>query len=263
MSLAFDDEGPRGPDALLLIHGHPFNRSMWRPQVDAAAAAGWRVIAPDLRGYGESPEAGGTPAFEDFATDLLALLDGLAIERVVVGGLSMGGQIAMEVCRQSPQRVRGLLLAATFPQSESEEGQHRRRATADRLLREGMANFAAEVLPKMVGAACLRERPEIGDAVLAMMRGTNPRGAAAALRARALRPAYEPVLERFDRPATVVVGDEDAFTTRADALKTASLLSDGELVWMPGVGHMPNLERQPEFNAALLRLLEKVAASAP
>lgn len=263
MSLAFDDEGPRGPDALLLIHGHPFNRSMWRPQVEATSAAGWRVIAPDLRGYGESPDAGGAPAFEDFAADLLTLLDGLAITRVVVGGLSMGGQIAMDVCRQSPQRVRGLLLAATFPQSESEEGKHRRRATADRLLREGMANYAGEVLPKMVGAACLRERPEIGDAVLAMMRGTKPRAAAAALRARALRLAYEPVLERFDRPATVVVGDEDAFTTRADAMKTASLLSDGELVWMPGVGHMPNLERPHEFNAALLRLLERVAASAP
>ncbi len=261
VSLAFDDEGSRGSDAVLLIHGHPFNRSMWRPQVGVVAAAGWRAITPDLRGYGESGPTAGAVAFEDFATDLVGLMDALRIERFVVGGLSMGGQIAMEVCRQAPERVRGLLLVATFPQSESEEGKVRRNAMADRLVREGMAGYAAEVLSKMVGAQCLCEKPEIGEAVLAMMTGTDPRAAAAALRARARRAAYEPVLARFARPATVVVGDDDAFTTRDDAMRMASLLSDCDFRWMPGVGHMPNLERPDEFNAALLRLLERVEAT--
>ena len=259
-SLAFDDEGPRGTKAVLLIHGHPFNRSMWRPQLSAVAAKGWRAIAPDLRGYGESAAWAGAPAFEDYGKDLLALLDALGIEHAVVVGLSMGGQIAMDVCRQAPHRVCGLLLAATFPQSESPEGKQRRFAMADRLIREGMAGYAAEVLPKMVGATCLAERPEIGQAVLAMMQGTDPQGAAAALRARAMRPAYEPVLATFTGPATVVVGDEDAFTTKDDALKMASLLADCDMQWMPRVGHMPNLERQEEFNAALLRLLDRADA---
>jgi pimeloyl-ACP methyl ester carboxylesterase len=256
--VGFDDEGPRGPDALLLIHGHPFNRSMWKPQLSVVAAMGWRVIAPDLRGYGESATGTGVAAFEDFAKDLLRLLDALSIDRFVVGGLSMGGQIAMDVCRQVPERVRGLLLAATFPQKESEEGKLRRSAMADRLLREGMAGYAAEVLPKMVGATCLRERPEIGQAVLGMMQATDPRGAAAALRARAQRPPYEDVLARFVRPSTVVVGDEDAFTSRADADQMSSLLKDCELCWLNGVGHMPNLERPDDFNAVLARLLERV-----
>ena len=234
---------------------------MWRPQVGVLAANGWRVIAPDLRGYGESTLTSGAFAFEDFGTDLLVLLDELGIERFVVGGLSMGGQIAMEVCRQAPERVRGLLLAATFPQSESEQGKIRRNDMADRLLREGMAGYAAEVLPKMVGARCLRENPAIGEAVLEMMTKTDPRAAAAALRARALRRPYEPVLAGFGRPATVVVGDEDAFTTRDDAMKMASLLADCDLRWMPGVGHMPNLEQTDSFNAALLGLLERVRAT--
>ena len=260
-SLAFDDEGPRGTKAVLLIHGHPFNRSMWRPQLSAVAAKGWRAIAPDLRGYGGSAPPVGTPAFEDYGKDLLALLDALGIARVVVVGLSMGGQIAMDVCRQAPQRVCGLLLAATFPQSESPEGKLRRFAMADRLIREGMAGYAAEVLPKMVGATCLAERPEIGQAVIAMMQGTDPQGAAMALRARAMRPAYEPVLAAFTGPATVVVGDEDAFTTKDDAMKMASLLADCDMQWMPRVGHMPNLERQEEFNAALLRLLDRADAA--
>jgi pimeloyl-ACP methyl ester carboxylesterase len=258
VTLGFDDEGPRGASALLLIHGHPFNRSMWRPQFDAAISAGWRVLAPDLRGYGESSLASGTTAFEDFGKDLLSLLDSLGIDRVVVAGLSMGGQIAMDLCRQAPERVRGLLLTATFPQSESEEGKARRFAMAERLLREGMAGYAVEVLPKMVGGRCLRERPEIGQAVLGMMRGTDPRAAAAALRARASRPPYEPVLMQFAGPSTVIVGDEDAFTSRSDADHLRSLLKNCELCWMSGVGHMPNIERPDEFNAALVRLLERV-----
>ncbi len=224
-------------------------------------AKGWRVVVPDLRGYGESTLTAGAFAFEDFGTDLIGLMDALGITRFVVGGLSMGGQIAMEVCRQAPERVRGLLLAATFPQGESEQGKVRRNAMADRLLQEGMAGYAVEVLPKMVGAKCLRERPAIGEAVLEMMRKTDPRAAAAALRARALRPPYEPVLAGFARPATVVVGDEDAFTTRDDAMTMASLLTDCDLRWMPGVGHMPNLEQADEFNGALLRLLERVEAT--
>jgi pimeloyl-ACP methyl ester carboxylesterase len=258
VTLGFDDQGPRSSDVLLLIHGHPFNRSMWRPQVNTAASMGWRVIAPDLRGYGESSRGIGTPAFEDFGSDLIGLLDALGADRFVVGGLSMGGQIAMDVCRQAPERVRGLLLAATFPQHESPEGKVRRFAMADRLIAEGMNGYAAEVLAKMVGARCLKERPEIGEAVAAMMRATDPHAAAAALRARAMRPAYEPVLESFDRPATVVVGDEDAFTTWNDAQAMASRLKDCDLRWMPGVGHMPNLEQPDEFNAALERLLDRV-----
>ncbi len=258
----YDDEGSRGPDVVLLIHGHPFNRSMWRPQLNAIAAKGWRVIAPDLRGYGASSRIPAITAFDDFARDLLRLLDMLSIDRVVVGGLSMGGQIAMDLCRQAPERVRGLLLAATFPQSELPEGKLRRFAMADRLLREGMAGYTAEVLPKMLGAACLNERPEIGHAVLGMMKATDPHAAAAALRARASRPPYEDVLARFARPSTVIVGDEDAFTTREDAQKMTSLMADCELVWMPKVGHMPNLERPDSFNAAIARLLDRVTAVA-
>lgn len=262
VSLRFDDHGSSGSPALLLIHGHPFNRSMWQPQVRAAVDMGWRVVIPDLRGYGQSSPIVSSFAFEAFAGDLLSLLDDLSIDRFVVGGLSMGGQVAMDVCRQAPHRVRGLLLAATFPQSESPEGKIRRYAMADRLISQGMAGYATEVLPKMVGELCLKDQPDIGRAVLEMMLTTNPHAAAAALRARAERPPYEQVLAQFARPASVVVGDHDAFTTRDDALKMASLLQDCDLQWMPGVGHMPNLEQPEQFNAVLARLLKRVAASA-
>lgn len=256
--MAFDDVGT-SDDVLVLIHGHPFNRSMWRLQLATGKRAGWRVIAPDLRGYGETPAAGDTTRLETFAEDIAGLLDHLRVRRVVIAGLSMGGQIAMEFARQYPERVRGIVLAATFPRAETEQSKRDRLAAAERLLREGMGPYAAEVLPKMIAPRNLVALPGVAAQVLKMMQTTSPQGAAAAQRGRAERPPYEPVLAALDVPALIVVGDEDYFTSRADADQMHQLLRSSELVWMNGVGHMPNLERARAFNAALTRFLKRVA----
>ena len=105
VSIEYDDRGDG--ETLVLVHGHPFNRSMWRPQVDFAVAAGWRVVAADLRGYGESTVVPGRTTLDVFAQDVAGLLDLLGVPRFVLGGLSMGGQIVMECLRQFPERISG------------------------------------------------------------------------------------------------------------------------------------------------------------
>ena len=259
IQLAFEDIGS-GTQVLLLIHGHPFDHTMWRPQFAPIARLGWRLVAPDLRGYGGSGAAasGGEKAtLEIFAHDLIALLDHLGVDQAVIAGLSMGGQIAMEICRLAPARVRGIVLAATFPQAETALGKQQRIATAERLVKEGMAAYAAETLPKMLAARSIQSSPETAEHVLRMMRETPPAGAAAALRGRAERPDYTGVLERFERPALIVAGDEDAFTTRQDADRMHTLLRGSQLLWLQGVGHMPNLERPEAFNSALSGFLSR------
>lgn len=258
ISVGYDVVGG-GPNTLLLVHGHPFNRSMWRPQITAAHEAGWRVVVPDLRGYGETAVVPGKTPLEVFTADLAALLDYLEVDRAVIGGLSMGGQIVMEFAHRHPGRVRGLLLAATFPQAESDDGKRNRNAMADRLRREGMERYASEVLSKMLATRSIEALPAVADHVLTMMRATHPEGAAAALRGRAERPSYEETLSSLTIPALVVVGSEDAFTSRQDAERMRDLLRNSELVWLEGAGHMPNLESPEAFNAALLRLLSRVA----
>ncbi len=305
ITVAYEDVG-EGDNVLVLVHGHPFNRTMWQPQIDwiedfnrprarARSEGGdsltglkglggdigiepstrsnledepepeheedrrWRAIVPDLRGYGDSTVVPGKTTLDIFASDIAGLLDELGIQQVVIGGLSMGGQIVMEFCRLYPERVRGILLAATFCRAETEEGRRQRAIMADRLLKEGMQPYADEVLPKMVTPTNLIALPAVADHVRAMMRGTNPVGAAAALRGRAERPDYTETLARLDVPAFIVVGDEDAFTTRADVEQMSRLLKQGELVWIEGVGHMPNLESEREFNEALERLLRLAA----
>ena len=135
MTLAYDDRGV-GP-AVVLIHGHPFDRSLWRPQLDSLSGA-WRVVAPDLRGFGETPVTAGTVGMREFADDVWELLAGLGIEAAAVVGLSMGGLIAMEMSIAHPRRVWALGLVATTAQPVAEGERERRLALADRVEAEGM-----------------------------------------------------------------------------------------------------------------------------
>jgi len=248
ITVAYDHVG-EGDNVLVLVHGHPFNRSMWRPQMEwiegfnrarprARSEGGdslkdserreddigiepattqnlehedepehehdekptWRAIVLDLRGYGESSVVPGKTTLDIFASDIAGLLDQLGIQDVAIGGLSMGGQIVMEFCRLYPDRVRGILLAATFCRAETEEGRTQRAAMADRLLKEGMQAYAEEVLPKMVTPANLIAIPRVADHVRAMMGTTSPAGAAAALRGRAERPDYAETLATLEVP---------------------------------------------------------------
>lgn len=256
VSLAYDDTGTGNP--LMLVHGHPFDRSMWRPQVDAFSRTGNRVITPDLRGYGESTPVPGITYLETFARDLVALLDHLDVDAVTLGGLSMGGQIVMEFQRLFPERVDALILADTFASAETAQGRRARNALADRLLREGMDGYATEVLPRML--ANVEALPEVADHVLTMMRRTSPVGAAAALRGRAERPDYRDTLAAVEVPTLVVVGSEDEYTPVSDAEAMHELLGDSTLVVIDGAGHLPNLERVTAFNDAVSGFLESVAS---
>jgi pimeloyl-ACP methyl ester carboxylesterase len=246
----------------VLVHRHPFDRSMWRSQVEHFSRSGWRVIAPDLRGYGETTVVPGTTTLETFALDLAALVDHLDVGRVVLCGLSMGGQIVMEFHRLFPRRVRGLVLADTSARAETEDGKRLRHSTADRLLREGMAAYAEEVLPKMVAPHNVRARPELARQVLAMMLATSPEGAAAALRGRAERPDYVDMLAHITVPTLVVVGAEDSFTPVNEARLMHQGIPEAALAVIQGAGHMPNLERPTEFNRALQDFLESIPGTA-
>ncbi|MGW6936760.1 alpha/beta fold hydrolase [Lentzea sp. NPDC054927] len=250
ITIGYDDEGT-GADVLVLVHGHPFDRTMWRPQVEHFAAAGWRVIAADLRGYGESTVIPGITPLPVFANDIAALLDHLGVERFVLGGLSMGGQIVMECARQFPQRIRGLILADTFAQPETPQGHQNRNDMADRLLREGMAGYADEVLWKMVAP----HNVAAGEHVARMMHNAPPEGAAAALRGRAERPDYTPVLGTITVPTLVVVGSDDEYTPVDDAKYMHERVPGSTLVVVDGAAHMPNLERPEVFNKAVAELL--------
>jgi pimeloyl-ACP methyl ester carboxylesterase len=254
ISIAYDDVGA-GP-GLVLVHGHPFDRSMWAPQL-AELAAVCRVVAPDLRGYGGSSVIGGRTGLDTFAADIEALVDRLGLDRVLVGGVSMGGQVVLECARRWGDRISGLLLADTFARADDEAARARRRAAADRLEREGMAGYAAEALPRMIAAYNVTALPDVAGHVHRMMLSAPPAGAAAALRGRAERPDYTDLLGAIAVPTLVLVGRDDEFTPVSDAQYLQQRIPDAELVIVEGAGHLPNLEQPAAVNAALLRLLHR------
>lgn len=244
-----------GMTAILLIHGHPFDHTLWDPQAEALRAAGHRVIVPDLRGYGSGPAAGDVTTLGDFASDLAARLDAEGIGQAVVGGVSMGGQIAMEFHRRFPDRVAGLILADTSPVPDDEATRAWRHEMAERLVAEGMTAYADENLAKMITPYHVAEKPDVAAHVTRMMLATSPHGAAAALRGRAQRPDYRPSLATIRVPTLVIVGAEDVFTPVTDAELIHKLVPGSDLVVVERAGHLPGLEQPAVVNEAILRFL--------
>ena len=256
ISLAYRDTSAGLP--VLFIHGHPFNQSMWDAQV---AALRWkhRVITYDIRGYGlsEVPAVEAT-TLETMADDIADLLDLLNIPTAVVAGLSMGGQIAMAFAEQYPERLAGLVLAATFPQADAPEAAATRRATADRFVAQGSILPGIEMLPRLLAAASIKDHPEIALHVLTMIARTPAAGAAAALRGRAQRKDYWPTLQRIAVPTLIIVGTEDGYTNVDTATQMQQSIPNARLEIFPGIGHLPNLEAPDRFNAVLHDFLDAI-----
>lgn len=258
LALDYDDVGHG--DAVVLLHGHPFDRSLWRPQVQRLAAEGFRVVAPDLRGYGGSRLDTATPdlttPFAQHALDVAVLLDHLGIDTFVLGGLSMGGQLALECHRQFGERIDALVLAATSARADTPAQRRERLETAERLSRSGgMGSLPDELLPRMLGEHSRRTLPATVKHVSRMMHAAPPLGAAAAMRGRAARPDYVDHLDDVTVPTLVVVGTEDTYTPVAEAELLAQRIRHSRLVVLDRVGHLPNLERETEFNDHLVTFL--------
>jgi pimeloyl-ACP methyl ester carboxylesterase len=256
-ALAYDDRG-EGP-AIVFLHGHPFSRAMWAAQL-ASLSDEFRVVAPDLPGYGESPPVAETMSMRGFADAVVELLDALEVERATVVGLSMGGLVAMELGLGNADRVDGLVLAATTAAPLTEEEATRRRAAAGDIETNGMVSHTAEMLPRLFGPAAARD-PAITTPIAATMLRTSPRGAAAALRGRAERPDYERLLRDLRPPALVVAGDSDAYSTREVTDQLVAALPAPEVLLLEGVGHLPNLEARERFDAAVRDFARRASGS--
>lgn len=247
-------------EPFLLVHGHPFDHTMWAPQVEVFSNH-YQVVTPDIRGYGKSssPKTG-TTHFEDYATDLLALMDSLKIGSFHVAGLSQGGQFIMEIFRQAPNRVKSLIFADTFAGLDTPEAKQARYDAADRMEKEGMSGYANESIHKMIRPEHVTSMPEVTAHVMKMMLGTSPKGAATAARARCERIDYlHEVLPNINVPTLAIVGRQDEFTPIAKAEELQQNLQNCKLVIIEDAGHMPNLEHPYEFNAAVLDFLDGIS----
>lgn len=254
MLLAYDDVGP-GP-VVVLLHGFPLDRSFWSAQASEIGGV-YRVIAPDLRGFGESAAPDGVYPIDAMADDVLELLDALQLrEPVVIGGLSMGGYVALSAVLRYPDRFRALMLFDTRAGADSPEAARNREVSAGQVETSGKIDKVVEgLLPKFFLPLTRERRPHVIEALQKRMLRSVPRAVAGALRGMAERPDRTGDLGRISVPTLVVVGSDDVITPPEEARAMARAIPNARLEVIPEAGHLAPLENPAATNRAVLAFL--------
>jgi pimeloyl-ACP methyl ester carboxylesterase len=264
--------------AIVLLHGYPFDRSMWREQIDFLSTNGYRVAAPDLHGFGEMSDKlqfvadadrreterqaeayraalGPITTMDDMARDVAALMDELKIDQAVVGGLSMGGYVALEFAKLFPARLDGLILAGTRAPADNEQERQARLQQVEQMFAKGMSGIAEASLPKLLAPRTLAEKPEVVARIREMILRSDPKGASAAQRGMAARQNYSDDLSSINMPTLVIVGRDDPIRPVADAEFMHDRIRESRLEIIEDAAHMTNMEQPEVFNAVLLNFL--------
>lgn len=243
------DEGRGKP--IVLLHGFPFSSAMWGPQVIHFSRR-YRLIMPDLRGFGKSSLVPGQPStMELLADDIAALLQHLKIAQTALIGLSMGGYIAFEFYRKYPQLVQTLVLCDTKSEPDNAEGKAGRYELIEQVRAKGSGAAAAAMLPRLFASDTYRRQQEMVAQVAGLIERNNAEGIMAAAAGMAERPDSTPLLKEIKVPTLVMVGKEDAIAPVEGARAMAAQLPDWQLAVVPTAGHMSNLENPGFFNQAL------------
>ena len=249
--------------ALILIHAFPLSADQWLPQVHRVPP-GWRLIAPDVRGF-----RGMGQAFQDVglegatmaahAADVLSLMNHLDLDRAVVGGLSMGGYITLAVAKVTARRLDGLVLADTKATADTEAGRAARDAMIALVTEKGPGAVADAMLSKLLGATTHAEQPDLADAVKTLILRNTSDAIASAVRAMKLREDATAWIPGVTCPTMVICGAEDVLTPPADSEALAAAIPGAELVILPGAGHLSNLEAPMAFTETLARFLGRIS----
>lgn len=255
-TMAYDDSGS-GP-AVMLIHGFPLCRKMWRPQLNVLPSAGFRLVAPDLRGFGESDAPDGPYTIDLFADDLVALLDHLEIDRATIGGMSMGGYVLFNLLERYPERLSGACFITTRAHADDEAGKQRRFHLAQEVMTFGPQVIAESFEEILFAGETLRERPRLVGEVYGWMTGTDSRGLAGGLLAMRERKDYTDLLPTITLPALAIGAEDDRAAPPEKARELVAAIPGCRLCIIPRAGHMANLENPGAFNDCLLEFLRSL-----
>lgn len=242
--IAYDDRGTGTP--ILFVHGWPHDRRLWAGQTSGLVTQA-RVIAPDLRGFGESSVAGPL-TIDRHADDLAALLAAAGVSRAVVCGLSMGGYVALALLRRHRALVRGLILTSTRATADSPEAREKRERLIAFVRERGVAQLAGRQLRAMIGRTTFDSRPDVRESLRDLMAAAPMEGVIGGLRAMAARADSTDLLPSIDVPTLVVGGAEDTFTPPDELRALADGIPGARLELIDGCGHACAYERPAAFN---------------
>ncbi len=233
--LAFDSIGDGKDSVVVLVHGWPLNRSIWSGVGARIAAAGSRVLAPDLPGFGDSPSIDlGRATVEAYADEVAKFIRPFRAPRVAVAGHSFGGYVALALAERHPDQVAGLGLIASRTTADSETARQGRHDTIEKVRQSGTKVLLPGLAEKLVG-------PRGGPAWLhqaeLLIERARPDGVMAALNAMATRPDRAAVFASFGGPRLVIHGTEDGLIPISEAAPVTRT-TDVRVI-LEGAGHMP------------------------
>lgn len=259
-TIAYLDSVPRGQNlrTIVLLHAFPLGANMWEPQI-RSIPKGWRLITPDLRGFGGTTDPDdAAPSMDDYAADVVDLLEALGVTRAVVGGCSMGGYATFAVLRAAPDLVEAVVLADTRAGADSQEGRANRKGMLALLDREGPSGVARDMLPRLLGATTREHNPTVEATVRRLIKQQSPSAIRGAIRRMMDRTDSMPLVSALRLPALVVVGEEDELTPVAESRRIAEVIPGARLEIIARAGHLASLEQPEPFNAALAAFLSGI-----
>jgi 3-oxoadipate enol-lactonase len=242
---------------MLFLHAFPLNADMWHPQI-GAVPTGWRIIAPDYRGFGHSsPSDSPRCTMNDLAGDAIDLMDRLQITEAVIAGCSMGGYVAFELLASAPNYAKGLVLIDTRAGADTEEGKAGRRSMLERIDKGGSAAIADEMTPKLLGDTSRRERPDLVKHIHHMISSANPAAIKMAVTAMMERKDMTTALDGIHVPTLILAGSEDTLIPLPAVQQMHGAIKGSGLEMIPLAGHLPNLEQTAAFDTALQAFLQQ------
>ena len=247
---------------IVLMHAFPLSADQWLPQLHRVPS-GWRLIAPDVRGF-----RGTGQAFQDVglesatmathAADVLGLMNHLDLDSAVVGGLSMGGYISLAIAKVAARRLDGLVLADTKAPADNEAGRAARDTMIALVQEKGVAAVADAMLPKLLGATSQADQPELADVLRRLIMQNTPEALASAVRTMKFRDDASAWLPSIACPTLVICGTEDVLTPPSESEAMAAAIPQAHLVLLPRAGHLSNLEAPMAFTEALGQFLGRI-----
>jgi 3-oxoadipate enol-lactonase len=244
-------EGPEDAPVLVLSNSLGTTLGMWDDQAPELRKR-FRLMRYDHRGHGGSPVPSGPYTIEDLGRDVLAMLDGLGIERFSFCGLSIGGAVGMWLAGEAPERVERLVLCCTAPRFDSEAYDARAR----KVRAEGVDSVADAVLERWFTPEFRAARPETVEWAGSMLRGTPAEGYAGCC--EAIRDAdLRDRLEDIRAPVLVIAGAEDPAATVDQAEAIRDSIPDARLVVIDGAAHLANVEQPDDVTREILNHLEE------
>jgi pimeloyl-ACP methyl ester carboxylesterase len=258
ISLRYTDTGQGQP--LVFLHGFPLSRGAWQKQIEALRSS-YRVIAPDLRGFGDSDTEAGPTTMAQCAADLRALLQLLTSGPVVLIGHSMGGYVALAFAHQFPEMLRGLVLVSTKSGQDTAEAAAGRRVTAEKVKAEGVQVVVQAMAPKMLAAG--NHDARMAAEVLGFMAPSRPAGVIGALLGMAERTDATAFLSQIAVPTLVITGADDTLIPLAESETLAQAIRAAQLKVIPHAGHLVAFEQPDKFNHVLKEWLNRADLASP